>query len=195
MNEEEELNQQDSKQEFDSEVLNKLVAVGENQEGNITIEPEDGIDPETNKPLFQETDEKAKLKPGKIKKKLGKYAEKFIFDMKKNPEKYMIDTPMGMMNVEDAIKKGYDPATKDFTDKGTQEAFEESLSGISESSLEAIKRITSPDAVGMPPAQAEAMGIEGDNPMVAGATSQPGMEEEMPQQGAPDILAALGGGQ
>jgi hypothetical protein len=47
----------------------------------------------------------------------------------------------------------------------------------------------------MPPAQAEAMGIEGDNPMVAGATSQPGMEEEMPQQGAPDILAALGGGQ
>lgn len=206
MNEEEDL-KEESKQQFDADVLNKLMAAGENQEGNVTIEPEDDINPETDKPLFMETDEKAKNKPGKIKRKLGKYAEKFIFDMKKNPEKYMIETPRGLMTIEEAIQQGYDPATKDFTDKGSKEAFEESLEGMSESSKEAIKRITSPETAQIPPAMAEGMGVEGESPMVAGGGLPPEVMAQMQaaqgapqgapqeQQVSPEMLAALGGGQ
>lgn len=199
MNEEEDL-KEESKQQFDPDILQKLMAAGENQEGNVTIEPEDDINPETDKPLFMEVDKKAENKPGKIKRKLGKYAEKFVFDMKKNPEKYMIETPRGLMTIEEAIKQGYDPATKDFTDKGSKEAFEESLEGMSESTKEAIKRITSPENVQMPQAVAEGMGIEGDNPMVAGAMAQempPQMMQGAPegQEVSPEMLATLGGGQ
>jgi hypothetical protein len=198
---EEEVEKKPTGQQFDAEVLRSMINTGENQTGMVTIEPEDGIDPETDKPLFSKIDKKNQIKPGKIKKKLGKYVEKMLFDMKKNPEKYKIETPRGLMSIEEALQQGYDPATKDFTDKGTKQDFEESLAGLSESGRENIKRITSPSAMQMPESQAAALGVDTNSPMVARAQGRPGMPAEMPEGGpaaqevSPEILAALGGGQ
>ena len=190
------------KQQFDSDVLRSMINTGENQAGMVTIDAKDGINPDTEKPLFTEVEEENKVKPGKIKKKLGKYIEKMLFDMKKNPEKYMLETPRGMMTIEEALQQGYDPATKDFTEKGTKQDFEESLAALSESGRENIKRITSPEAAQMPQSQAEALGVDPNDPMVAQAAMQEGaMPEGAPQAGpapegiSPEILAALGGGQ
>lgn len=200
--EEEQEEKQTGKQQFDTDVLRSMINTGENQAGMITVEPEDGINPQTEKPLFTKVEEENKVKPGKIKKKLGKYVEKMLFDMKKNPEKYMLETPRGMMTIEEALQQGYDPATKDFTDKGSKEDFEESLAALSESGRENIKRITSPSAAQMPQSQAEALGIDQEDEMVAQqAMMQAGQAEPGPQEGAvpegisPEILAALGGGQ
>ena len=187
-------------QQFDPEVLRAMINGGENQEGMVTVEPEDEIDPRTKEALFTEIEPKNQVKPGKVKKKLGKYVEKFLFDMKKNPEKYQIMTPRGMMAIDQAIQQGYDPATKDFTDKGSKAEFEESLGQLSESGRESIKRITSPGNIQMPVATAEGMGIDAENPMVAGMGPAEGAPVEAGPEGAPQeidpaLLAALGGGQ
>jgi hypothetical protein len=200
LEEESEETKAESKQQFDPEVLRSMINTGENQTGMIQVTPEDGINPETDKPLFTEVEEENKVKPGKLKKKLGKYVESMLFDMKKNPEKYMIQTPRGLMSIEEAMKLGYDPATKDFTDKGSKEQFEESLQALSSSGQEAIKRITSPEAVQMSQSQAEGMGLDSESGMVAGSQALP--QGPIPQEGgeagqglSPEILAALGGGQ
>jgi len=187
-------------QEFDPEVLRSMINGGENQEGMVTVMPEGDIDPRTKQALFTEVEEKNQVKPGKVKKKLGKYVEKFLFDMKKSPEKYQIMTPRGMMTIEQAIQQGFDPATKDFTDKGTKAEFEESLGQLSQSGRESIKRITSPENIQMPVAQAEGMGIDAENPMVASMGPAEGAPVEAAPEGAPQeidpaLLAALGGGQ
>ena len=187
-------------QQFDSDVLRAMINGGENQEGMVTVEPEDKIDPRTRQSLFTEIEPENQVKPGKIRKKLGKYVEKFIFDMKKNPDKYQIMTPRGMMPIDQAIQQGYDPATKDFTDKGSKAEFEEALAQLSESGRENIKRITSPENIQMPVSAAEGMGIDPENPMVAGMGPAEGAPAEAAPGGAPEeidpaLLAALGGGQ
>lgn len=187
-------------QQFDSDVLRAMINGGENQEGMVTVEPEDEIDPRTKQSLFTEIEPENQVKPGKIRKKLGKYVEKFIFDMKKNPDKYQIMTPRGMMPIDQAIQQGYDPATKDFTDKGSKAEFEEALGQLSESGRENIKRITSPENIQMPVSAAEGMGIDTENPMVAGMGPAEGAPAEAAPGGAPEeidpaLLAALGGGQ
>ena len=187
-------------QQFDSDVLRAMINGGENQEGMVTVEPEDEIDPRTKQSLFTEIEPENQVKPGKIRKKLGKYVEKFIFDMKKNPDKYQIMTPRGMMPIDQAIQQGYDPATKDFTDKGSKAEFEEALAQLSESGKENIKRITSPENIQMPVSAAEGMGIDPENPMVAGMGPAEGAPAEAAPGGEPEeidpaLLAALGGGQ
>jgi hypothetical protein len=197
MNEEELLENEEEKpegsaQQFDPKVLSEMLNTGENQAGMVTLEKETK-EGQKEEPLFTEVKEENKVKPGKIKNKLGKYVEKMLFDMKKNPEKYMIQTSEGLLSIEEAMKRGYDPATKEFTDKGSQEQFEESLMELSESGRETARRITSPQAMQMPASEAEALGIEPENPMVAGSQQLPAQSggEEI----APELLAALGGGQ
>lgn len=187
-----------TKQQFDPAVLTTMLNAGENQTGMVTIEKEKK-EGEKEEPLFTEVKEENKVKPGKITKKLGKYVEKFLFDMKKNPEKYMIQTPKGMMSIEEALQQGYDPATKDFTDKGSMQEFEESLSALSQSGRENIKRITSPNNIRMPVSAARGMGIDEESAMVEGNQAPAIAQQEGAQQGQPAIdpglLAALGGGQ
>ncbi len=184
---------------IDPELLNTMVKAGENKEGMIAMDKEEqeAKKKEANdEPLFKEIKEEAQLKVGKVSKKLGKYAENLLFDMKKNPEKYMINTPRGKMSIEDAIKQGYDPATKDFTEKTPEQMMEEKLSGLSESGRSRIKELMDPRRAQVPPDEASVMGIPGESPMVAG--NQQPIPEEQPgeaQQVSPEMLAALGGGQ
>lgn len=170
-----------SKNEFDSGLLAELLNTGENTEGSLQMDQDEE---DKREPLFEEPD--AKVKPKKITKKLGKYVDKFLFDMKKHPEKYMIETPEGLIPVTEALKRGYDPASKDFTDKAPAEEFEESLGDISPSSKDKIKMLTNPGNAGLPP----------------GVAPEGMPQEEMPPEGAteqeagidPGLLAALGQG-
>lgn len=193
MNEEEMLEEETEKEpsekdgKFDSELVNKMLATGENQEGMIQELPE-----EESEPLFQEKDESAQTKVGKVKQKLGKHIDAFLFDMKKNPDKYMIETPQGKMKIEDAIKRGYDPATKDFTEKPPKQAFEEMLSGLSDTGKQAIMDLSDPSKAELPPDEAAAMGLEEESPMIRGNAQPP--QEETPPGIDPNMLAIMGGG-
>ncbi len=202
MNEEEMLlgkeepeNQQNN---IDPGLLNTLVKAGENKEGMISLNKKDVNKKKKEKneePLFMEENKDAELKPGKVSKKLGKYTERFLFDMKKNPDKYMIDTPRGKMSVQEAIKQGYDPATKDFTDKTPDVMIDEKLSGLSQSGKEKIKMLMDPRRAQVPPEEARTMGIEEGSPLIQAQQEeqQPQQEEQAPVN--PEMLAMLGGGQ
>lgn len=202
MNEEEMLldkeepeNQQNN---IDPGLLNTLIKAGENKEGMISLNKKEVNKKKKEKneePLFMEENKDAKLKPGKVSKKLGKYTERFLFDMKKNPDKYMIDTPRGKMSVQEAIKQGYDPATKDFTDKTPDVMIDEKLTGLSKSGREKIKSLMDPRRAQVPAEEAATMGIEEGSPLVAG--QQPVPEQAAAEAQAPinpEMLAMLGGG-
>jgi hypothetical protein len=188
---------------IDPGLLNTLIKAGENKEGMISLDKKEvkkKKEMKKEEPLFKEEDEDAKLKPGKVSKKLGKYTERFLFDMKKNPDKYMIDTPRGKMSVQDAIKQGYDPATKDFTDETPDVMIDKKLSGLSKSGKEKIKSLLDPKRAQVPAEEAATMGVEEGSPLVAGQEPAPtGPQQGAPQEGEapinPEMLAMLGGGQ
>jgi hypothetical protein len=200
MNDEEELKKEENKDQIDPGLLNTLVKAGENKEGMISLdqkEQEQIKQEENDEPLFKEIKEEAVIKPGKINKKLGKYAERLLFDMKKNPEKFMINTPRGRMSIQDAIKQGYDPATKDFTEETPEQMMEKKLGGLSDSGRNKIKQLMNPNRAQVPPEEARTMGLEEGSPLIRGQ-QQPQPQEMPPQQGqqvSPEMLAALGGGQ
>lgn len=192
----EEIKPEETKEEMtlDSDLLNTLVKAGENKEGMVSFdkkEQEEKKKENNEEPLFKEVSEKAVLKTGKVKEKLGKYAERLLFDIKSNPKKYMLDTPRGKMSIEEALKLGYDPATKDFTDETPDQMIDKRLKGLSQSGKDKIKQLMNPQSARVPQAEAETMGIPEGSPMI---------EAEQPQEGqapnvSPEMLEALGGGQ
>jgi hypothetical protein len=197
MNDEEMLEQEEqSADQIDPNVLNTLVKAGENKEGMISLDKEEQEkikQEENDEPLFKEIKEEATIKPGKIKEKLGKYTERLLFDIKKNPEKFMLNTPRGRMSIEDAIKQGYDPATKDFTDQTPDQMIDGKLQGLSEGGRSKIKELMRPDRAQVPPEEAVSMGLGEESPLIRG--QQPQAQEEEAPQISPEMLAALGGGQ
>jgi hypothetical protein len=178
---------------FDPAIVKSMIATGENQEGMIQELPED-----KKEPLFESQDEDAESKIGKINKKLGRYLDAFVFDMKKNPEYYMVETPEGKMRLEDAIKRGYDPATKEFSQKSPKQKFEDELAGLSDEGKQKIMALSDPAIANLPPDEGRDMGLDESNPMIRGAEQAQPMPEQSQQPGQgidPNLLAALGGGQ
>lgn len=189
----------DSKGELDPAILEQMMMTGDNTRGMFTPNEEEVLDeniPEDK--LHEETDEEAKVKAGKVTKKFGAYQKKFLADMKKNPDAYMIDTPKGKMNVAEAIKQGYDPATKDFTEEPLESKRDKKLEGLSDSDKEIIKKLTDPSAAHIPSKEAEQYGLSPDDPRVAQMMQQ---EAPAPEGQAPEgemdpamLQAMLGGG-
>lgn len=179
---------------LNSDLLNTLVKAGENKEGMVSFdkkEQEEKKKEKNEEPLFKEVPNEAIIKTGKVKEKLGKYTERLLFDIKKNPQKYMLDTPKGKMSIEEALKQGYDPATKDFTDETPDQMIDKRLTGISQSGKNKIKQLMNPQSARVPQGEAEIMGIPEGSPMI---------EAEQPQEGqapnvSPEMLETLGGGQ
>jgi hypothetical protein len=194
MNEEEMIQEEEKPEgEIDPKLLNLLVKAGENKEGMISLDKEEQEkkkEEENDEPLFKEVPDEAMLQTGKIKNKLGKYAERLLFDIKQNPEKFMLNTPRGRMSIEDAIKQGYDPATKDFTEQTPEQMIDGKLQGLSESGRSKIKELMSPQRAQVPPNEAMAMGLPEQSAMIQGQEGAP--QEEAPQV-SPEMLAALGG--
>lgn len=188
-NQEEKESEQKSKGELDGAILEEMIMTGENTDGMFTPNKDEVLnenDPDD--ALHAEIDEDAKIKTGKVGKKFGKYQNKFLQDMKKNPEAYMIMTPKGRMKVTEAMKQGYDPVTKEFTDKTAVDELEEGIKGLPEEEQAALRTLTDPKSAHMAPAQGEEMGLEPGNPMMSAPPGAIPPEEE-----EADLAAMLGG--
>lgn len=181
---------------LNSDLLNTLVKAGENKEGMVSFDKEEQEKKKkenNEEPLFKEVPNEALIKTGKVKEKLGRYTERLLFDIKKNPKKYMLDTPKGKMSIEEALKQGYDPATKDFTDETPDQMIDKKLTGLSQSGKDKIKQLMNPQSARVPEREAESMGLPPESAMIE-SQQQP----QQPQQGqpiSPEMLEALGGQQ
>lgn len=196
MNDEEMLPEEKEDGTLNSELLNTLVKAGENREGMVSFdkkEQEQKKKENNEEPLFKEIPEEAVIKTGKVKEKLGKYTERLLFDIKANPKKYMLDTPRGKMSIEEALKQGYDPATKDFTDETPDQMIDKKLTGISKSGKDKIKQLMNPQSARVPQREAESMGLPMESPMIEG--QEPEQPTQEGQGISPEMLAALGGNQ
>jgi len=196
MNDEEMLPEEKEDGTLNSDLLNTLVKAGENREGMVSFdkkEQEQKKKENNEEPLFKEIPEEAVIKTGKVKEKLGKYTERLLFDIKANPKKYMLDTPRGKMSIEEALKQGYDPATKDFTDETPDQMIDKKLTGISQSGKDKIKQLMNPQSARVPQREAESMGLPMESPMIEG--QEPEQPTQEGQGISPEMLAALGGNQ
>ena len=204
---ENDLGKQDQKKsasQIDEGTLKEMLMTGDNSGGMFTPNEDEVLDPNLpDDKLHEEVSDKAQVKTGKVTKKFGEYQKKFLVDMKKNPEAYMIDTPEGKMNVAEAIKRGYDPSTKEFTDEPITSKRDKELEGLSESDQAIIKQLTDPSAAKIPSKEGEMFGLEAGNPMLQQAQEQapaPGQAPVPGQAPAPEgemdpamIQAMLGG--
>jgi hypothetical protein len=152
---------------------------GENSEG--LFKPE--IKEDENNPKHEEVDESAKVKQGEVGKPQGKYAKKFIEDITKNPNDYKVQTPKGEMTIAEAIRKGYNPITKQFdATKSPEEIKKKHMEGLNEADRAKLEELTSPSAARMAPKDAQAMGLPAESPMIAGQATPP---EATPEQAMP----------
>jgi hypothetical protein len=174
---------------LDQETLQRMLMTGENTKGMFTSEPEE----EKDKPEAEEPVGSGEF--GKVREKFGKYQKQMFEDMKKNPQDYLINTPKGVMPVTEAIKKGYNPLTKQFEDDKDQDKrmgkiFEEE--GVGPEEAQRLQQMLGMQQPAMPPAQ-EGMPPDGELP--------PGAEGMAPQQEQPTnesqqqaAMAAMMGG-
>lgn len=189
---------------LDDEVIASMMANGDNTKGMFEPDESEVIDKDKKEKLHEDQDKEVKLKTRGDAKPSDKYAKEFQKDMIKNPENYYINTPRGKMTIKEAQEKGYDPTTKRFTGKKNNKREEQLLSQLNEKDRAAIEKMMDPSQVGLAPADAQAMGLKPDSPMIKheeeptqipqGNPEQP--QGQMPNQptGNPqDIMSLLGG--
>lgn len=171
------------KRDFDNDAVLEMLMTGENTEGMFTPNKE-----ETDKE--KEEDETLKADIGTTTNVSKKYQKALLEDMIKNPDKFKIDTPEGEMTVKEALEKGYNPVTKQFGENKFKKKKDELLSQLNEDDKAKVERMTSPEAAGLAPADAEMMGLPGGMP----AGPMPGaMPEGAPIEGQPEQPAETGG--
>lgn len=179
---------------LDEDVINELLKTGENTDGMFI--PDEKKEDEDK--LHEEEDEEAKLKVGKDIKPSKKYEKHFKNDMLKHPDQYKVNTPQGEMTVSEAIRKGYNPITKQFEKEHDQNSIKEKhLSQLNDADRAAIEKVTDPTIAQVAPADAEMYGLDANSPMVKSATPQPAMPAApaAPTEGGGLDLNALLGGQ
>ena len=190
---------------LDDEVIASMMANGDNTKGMFEPDESEVVDKNKKEKLHEDQDKEVKLKTRGDAKPSDKYMTEFQKDMQKNPEDYFINTPKGKMSLKEAKEKGYDPVTHRFRKKTIDSKKEEELlSQVNEKDREGIKRMLDPAQLQLAPADAQAMGLKPDSPMVRhgeeslqipqGNTEQP--QGQMPNQptGNPqDIMSLLGG--
>lgn len=194
-----------SKAPIDDEVIQSMIANGDNTGGMFTPDEKEIIDKDKKEKLHEDIDDEAKLKTKGDAKPSDKYTKEFQKDMIKNPENYYINTPRGKMTIKEAKEKGYDPVTHRFKKKTIDSKKEEELlSQVNEKDRENIKRMLDPAQLQLAPADAQAMGLKSDSPMVRHGEESPQIPQgnpeqqqgQMPTQPAgnqPDIMSLLGG--
>lgn len=188
---------------LDDEVIASMMANGDNTKGMFEPDESEVVDKDKKEKLHEDQDKEVKLKTRGDAKPSDKYAKEFQKDMIKNPENYYINTPRGKMTIKEAQEKGYDPTTKRFTGKKNNKREEQLLSQLNEKDRAAIEKMMDPSQVGLAPADAQAMGIKPDSPMIRHGEEStqipqgnPQPQEQMPTQptGNPqDIMSLLGG--
>ena len=190
---------------LDDEVIASMMANGDNTKGMFEPDESEVVDKNKKEKLHEDQDKEVKLKTRGDAKPSDKYITEFQKDMQKNPEDYFINTPKGKMSLKEAREKGYDPVTHRFRKKTVDSKREEELlSQVNEKDREGIKRMLDPSQLQLAPADAQAMGIKPDSPMVRhgeeppqipqGNTEQPqGPMPTQPTGNPQDIMSLLGG--
>lgn len=190
---------------LDDEVIASMMANGDNTKGMFEPDESEVVDKDKKEKLHEDQDKEVKLKIRGEAKPSDKYITEFQKDMQKNPEDYFINTPKGKMSLKEAREKGYDPVTHRFRKKTIDSKREEELlSQVNEKDREGIKRMLDPSQLQLAPADAQAMGIKPDSPMVRHGKEPPQIPQgnpeqpqgQMPTQPASnpqDIMSLLGG--
>ena len=194
----------DQASSFDDETFKRILMSGDNSEGLFTPTEKE----EKENPKHAEVHEEAQIKQGKVSSPKGKYVNKFIKDITKNPQGYKVKTPKGEMTIAEAMRKGYNPITKTFEkDKSPEEIKKKHLEGLNATDKAKLEEITSPSAARIPSKDAKSMGLPDDSPMIdkgegqapaqipAQAIAQSPQQAQPEQQGAQgiDINSMLGG--
>ena len=189
---------------LDDEVIASMMANGDNTKGMFEPDESEVVDKDKKEKLHEDQDKEVKLKTRGEAKPSDKYITEFQKDMQKNPEDYFINTPKGKMSLKEAREKGYDPVTHRFRKKiADAKREEELLSQVNEKDREAIKRMLDPSQLQLAPADAQAMGIKPDSPMIRHGEESPQIQQGNPEQqgpmpaqpagNQPDIMSLLGG--
>lgn len=195
---------------LDDEVIASMIANGDNTKGMFEPDESEVIDKNKKEKLHEDPDKDVKLKTKGDAKPSDKYATEFQKDMRKNPEKYYINTPKGEMTIKEAMAKGYNPITKRF-DNSVANKKEDTLSQLNDKDRAAVEKLFDPSQLGLAPADAKAMGLKADSnmirqgnpmeqspaqaptPMSPPTAGQAPMHGQALAGGAPDINALLGG--
>ena len=195
--------------DFNEEALISMMMTGENSTGLFNPNTEDIVEEDDKDKVHVDTKETLDIKTGKTTKISKKYQNAILEDMKKNPDKFKIQTPEGEMTVDEALRKGYNPVTKKFEKSKHKENIDAAMARLNEQDRQKVTELTDPANVGLAPADAEQFGLPSNSPMIqqpAGPAAGPSPEavmaggmpaqgEQPPAQGAPgmDIASLLGG--
>jgi hypothetical protein len=170
-------------QELNPEILQEIFATNMGEGTLEEVDPEVEDDEDKNPMVGYEHDEDSMVAE-------GQYADKIVEDVLTHPEKYVVKTSKGEMNLKDAMEEGWDPESDTFDEENSIRNQEEKiLGGLGDSDRAEIERMTNPSNAKIPPAEAGQFGIDPTNPMVAGAG---GMEEETEID--PAMMDAMMGG-
>lgn len=181
------------KRDFDNDAILEILMTGENTRGMFTPNKEE-TDEE------KEEDETLKADIGATTNISRKYQKALLEDMIKNPDKFKIDTPEGEMTVKEALERGYNPVTKQFGENKFKKKKEELLNQLNEDDRAKLERMTSPEAAGLAPADAEMMGLPSGMPArpmpgaMPGGTPIEGQTKEQAETGGTNAIASLLGG-
>jgi len=181
-----------TKPTFDEEFLRTIMLTGDNTKGMFEPAEKEAFEKEDT-PHEEET---SVLVAGDI-TPTEKYKDNFVKDILQNPKQYKIMTPRGEMTVVEAIRKGYNPITKQFEARNSTDSIEKKhMRKMNEKDREAFEGITDPRNAQLSDEQAQQFGVPGDSLLKAPAPASTPMEmppeegEENPQA---DLAAMLGG--
>lgn len=169
-----------SDKKLDPNILEEMLMTGENNEGDL-FEPDKKDSEDEPAKIKEDVDKDAerKLDKGKVTPS-DKYAKNFKNDLLKHPNDYKVSTPEGEMTIAEAMKRGYNPITKQFEERHDPSKIKESFLGeLNDTDRTNIERITNPEAAQIAPADAEKYGLTPDSPMVR--PNQPAPLPGMPQ--------------
>ena len=168
---------------LDADTIEQMLMTGEDTTG--LFEPE-VPEPKGNEPKLNEdvTDEvKKNIDKGKVTPS-DKYAKTFKNDLLKHPNDYKVSTPEGEITIAEAMKRGYNPITKQFEERHDSNRIKESfMNQLNDMDRTNIERITNPSAAQVAPADAEKYGLAPDSPMVRPNEPAPLPGMQAPTQG------------
>ena len=133
---------------------------------------------------------------GKKREMSDTYKKSLAEKAAKNPNSVEVETPEGWMTVKEAIEKGYDPKTGEFTEKKLPPLeMDQYFQHRGKEDRDKIKRKANPKGTNVNKEQMEGMGerIEEHPDFMPG--NQPREEEPAPpEEGNNPLMAMLGGG-
>lgn len=189
-----------SSTDFNEDAIINMMMTGENSTGLFNPNAEEIIQEEDKDKIHVDSKENLNIKTGKTTNISKKYQAAILEDMKKNPDKFKIQTPEGEMTVHEALTKGYNPVTKKFEKSKHKENIDLAMSRLNEKDRQRIDELTNPANVGLAPADAEQFNLSANNPMIKqpGAAPSPnaaipGGQPDKSQAAGMDIASLLGG--